>query len=68
MRHIREFNHETKLYLFLQCIFALGRMESESFNAEAPDNAYQGFASGKLDEDAYSLRYFAGHTDRLCVF
>jgi len=32
------------------------------------DNAYQGFASGDLDRDAYSLRLFAENHDRLCLF
>merc|ERR1711970_887531 len=32
------------------------------------DNAYQGFASGDLATDAWSLRYFADRTDRLCLF
>jgi len=32
------------------------------------DNAYQGFASGDLDKDAASIRFFAEHTDRLVVF
>jgi len=32
------------------------------------DSAYQGFASGNLDEDAYSIRHFANNTDRLCLF
>jgi aspartate aminotransferase len=31
------------------------------------DSAYQGFASGDLDQDAYSLRLFANNTDRLCL-
>lgn len=29
------------------------------------DTAYHGFASGDLDKDAYALRLFAKHTDRL---
>lgn len=32
------------------------------------DSAYQGFASGDLEKDAWSLRYFAEHTDRICLF
>lgn len=32
------------------------------------DNAYQGFSSGDLATDAWSIRHFAKHTDRLCVF
>jgi aspartate aminotransferase len=32
------------------------------------DNAYQGFASGDLEKDAYALRLFANNTDRMCVF
>uniref|UniRef100_A0A7S3FUM4 Aspartate aminotransferase n=1 Tax=Strombidium rassoulzadegani TaxID=1082188 RepID=A0A7S3FUM4_9SPIT len=32
------------------------------------DTAYQGFSSGNLDKDAYSLRLFSEHTDRLCLF
>ena len=32
------------------------------------DSAYQGFTSGNLERDAYSLRLFAQHTDRLCLF
>jgi len=32
------------------------------------DNAYQGFASGDLEKDSFSLRLFANNTDRLCVF
>jgi len=31
------------------------------------DSAYQGFASGNLDTDAYSIRLFAQHTDRVAV-
>lgn len=31
------------------------------------DSAYQGFASGNLEEDAYSLRLFAEHTDRVML-
>lgn len=31
------------------------------------DSAYQGFASGDLDRDAYSLRLFADHTDRIML-
>ena len=31
------------------------------------DSAYQGFASGNLDEDAYSLKLFADHTDRVML-
>lgn len=31
------------------------------------DSAYQGFASGSLEEDAYSLRLFAQHTDRVML-
>lgn len=32
------------------------------------DNAYQGFASGDLDKDAFSLRLFAEHTDNIMLF
>jgi aspartate aminotransferase len=32
------------------------------------DNAYQGFASGDLEKDAYAIRLFANNTDRMCVF
>ena len=32
------------------------------------DNAYQGFATGDLDRDAYSLRYFSDNYDRICLF
>lgn len=32
------------------------------------DNAYQGFASGNLETDIYSLRLFAEHTDRIMLF
>jgi aspartate aminotransferase len=32
------------------------------------DNAYQGFASGDLDKDAYALRLFAEHTDNIMLF
>lgn len=32
------------------------------------DNAYQGFASGDLDRDAYALRLFAEHTDNIMLF
>jgi len=32
------------------------------------DSAYQGFASGNLETDAYSLRLFSENTDRLCLF
>jgi len=31
------------------------------------DSAYQGFASGNLETDAYSLRLFADHTDRVML-
>lgn len=31
------------------------------------DSAYQGFASGNLEEDAYSLRLFADNTDRIML-
>lgn len=31
------------------------------------DSAYQGFASGNLDTDAYSLRLFAEKTDRIML-
>lgn len=31
------------------------------------DSAYQGFASGNLDKDAWSIRHFAEHTDRIVV-
>lgn len=31
------------------------------------DSAYQGFASGNLEEDAYSLRLFASQTDRVML-
>lgn len=32
------------------------------------DNAYQGFATGNLDDDSFSIRTFAEHTDRICLF
>lgn len=32
------------------------------------DSAYQGFASGDLEEDAYALRYFADRYDRIMLF
>lgn len=32
------------------------------------DSAYQGFASGDLEEDAYSLRLFSKETERICLF
>lgn len=32
------------------------------------DSAYQGFASGDLETDAYSLRLFASQTNNLCLF
>lgn len=32
------------------------------------DSAYQGFASGSLENDAYSLRQFARHTDNIMLF
>lgn len=32
------------------------------------DSAYQGFASGDLETDAYSLRLFQEHSDRLLLF
>lgn len=32
------------------------------------DSAYQGFASGNLDEDAYSIRLFGDNSDRVVVF
>ena len=32
------------------------------------DNAYQGFASGDLETDAYALRLFAEHTDNIMLF
>ena len=32
------------------------------------DSAYQGFASGDLERDAYSLRLFAKHTDNIMLF
>ena len=32
------------------------------------DSAYQGFASGNLDTDAFSLRLLAEKTDRICLF
>lgn len=32
------------------------------------DSAYQGFASGDLEKDAYSLRLFAQHTDKVMLF
>ena len=32
------------------------------------DSAYQGFASGNLDTDAFSMRLMAEHTDRICLF
>ena len=32
------------------------------------DSAYQGFASGDLEKDAYSLRLFAKHTDNIMLF
>jgi aspartate/tyrosine/aromatic aminotransferase len=32
------------------------------------DSAYQGFASGDLERDAYSLRLFSSQTNRICLF
>lgn len=32
------------------------------------DSAYQGFASGDLETDAYSLRLFASQTNNVCLF
>ena len=32
------------------------------------DSAYQGFASGDLERDAYALRLFAEETERICLF
>lgn len=32
------------------------------------DSAYQGFASGDLETDAYSLRLFSEHTDNIMLF
>jgi len=32
------------------------------------DNAYQGFATGDLDDDAYSLRHFAANYSNICLF
>lgn len=32
------------------------------------DSAYQGFASGDLDEDAFSLRLMSERTDKVCLF
>lgn len=32
------------------------------------DSAYQGFASGDLETDAYSLRLFASQTSNVCLF
>ena len=32
------------------------------------DSAYQGFASGDLEKDAYSLRLFTQHMDRIMLF
>jgi len=32
------------------------------------DSAYQGFASGDLERDAYSLRLFAQHSNNVCLF
>lgn len=32
------------------------------------DSAYQGFASGDLERDAYSLRLFQEHTDNIMLF
>lgn len=32
------------------------------------DSAYQGFASGSLEEDAYSLRHFVENYDRIMLF
>lgn len=32
------------------------------------DSAYQGFASGDLEKDSYSLRLFSEHTDNLMLF
>ena len=32
------------------------------------DSAYQGFASGDLDRDAYSIRLFQKHTDDIMLF
>jgi aspartate/tyrosine/aromatic aminotransferase len=32
------------------------------------DSAYQGFATGCLDNDAFSLRLFAENTNNVCLF
>jgi aspartate/tyrosine/aromatic aminotransferase len=32
------------------------------------DSAYQGFASGDLEKDSYSLRLFQEHTDDIMLF
>lgn len=32
------------------------------------DSAYQGFASGDLDKDAWSLKFFCDNSDRICLF
>ena len=32
------------------------------------DSAYQGFASGDVDKDSYSLRLFSQHTDNIMLF
>lgn len=32
------------------------------------DSAYQGFASGDLEKDAYALRLFSKKTDRIVLF
>jgi aspartate aminotransferase len=32
------------------------------------DNAYQGFATGDLENDSFSIRTFAEQTDRICLF
>jgi len=32
------------------------------------DSAYQGFASGNLETDAYSLRLFSQNYDKICLF
>lgn len=32
------------------------------------DSAYQGFATGDLERDAFALRLFMKHTDNLCLF
>jgi aspartate aminotransferase len=32
------------------------------------DSAYQGFASGDLERDAFALRLFMKNTDNLCLF